>query len=159
MSTWCTVNPMVQYRPTNQSNFWVSKLLWLQIVPNIRPVDNSCLFDAFSNMYCEIICFELWQNWVLTPYLIILCSNQYQKKVRTITGGSWWTQIKVVLIQKGQLDNQNPNFCMGWPGFYLLDNINQLGSLWEVGSGINKPHEINSCFCLCVCFFLYVSMQ
>ena len=34
---------------------------------------------------------------------------------------------KIVLIQNGQLDNQNPNFCMGWPGFYLLDNINQLG--------------------------------
>ena len=41
--------------------------------------------------------------------------------------GPWWTQIKVVLIQKGLLDNQNPNFCMGWPGLYLLDNINQLG--------------------------------
>ena len=43
--------------------------------------------------------------------------------------GPWWTQIKVVLIQKGLLDNQNPGFCMGWPGLYLLDNIDQLGSL------------------------------
>ena len=43
---------------------------------------------------------------------------------------SWWTQIKVILIQKGLLDNQNPGFCMGWPGLYLLlDNIDQLGSL------------------------------
>ena len=37
--------------------------------------------------------------------------------------GPWWTQIKVVLIQKGVLDNQNPGFCMGWPGLYLLDSI------------------------------------
>ena len=43
--------------------------------------------------------------------------------------GPWWTQIKVVLIQKGLLDNQNPSFCMGWPGLYLLDNMDQLGSL------------------------------
>ena len=43
--------------------------------------------------------------------------------------GPWWTQRKVILIQKGLLDNQNPGFCMGWPGLYLLDNTNQLGSL------------------------------
>ena len=43
--------------------------------------------------------------------------------------GPWWTQIKVVLIQKGLLDNQNPGFCMGWPGLYLLDNIDQLGTV------------------------------
>ena len=44
--------------------------------------------------------------------------------------GPWWTQIKVVLIQKGLLDNQNPGFCMGWPGLYLLlDNIYQLGTV------------------------------
>ena len=24
---------------------------------------------------------------------------------------------------KGLLDNQNPGFCMGWPGLYLLDSI------------------------------------
>ena len=48
-----------------------------------------------------------------------------------MTGGPWWTQIKVILIQKGPLDNQNPSFCMGWPGlYYLLDKIDQLGSLW-----------------------------
>ena len=41
--------------------------------------------------------------------------------------------MKVVLIQKGQLDNQNPNFCMGWHGFYLMDNINQLGTLCQIG--------------------------
>jgi hypothetical protein len=27
------------------------------------------------------------------------------------------------------LDNQNPGFCMGWPGLYLLDNIDQLGTV------------------------------
>ena len=43
--------------------------------------------------------------------------------------GPWWTQIKVVLIQKGLMDNQNPGFCMGWPGLYLLDNIDQLGTV------------------------------
>ena len=43
--------------------------------------------------------------------------------------GPWWTQIKVVLIQKGLLDNQNPDFCMGWPGLYFLDNIDQLGTV------------------------------
>ena len=32
-------------------------------------------------------------------------------------------KIKVVLIQKGLLDNQNPGFCMGWPGLYLMDSI------------------------------------
>ena len=46
--------------------------------------------------------------------------------------GPWWTQIKVVLIQKGLLDNQNPGFCMGWPGLYLLDNIDQLGTVCSV---------------------------
>ena len=52
--------------------------------------------------------------------------------------GPWWTQIKVVLIQKGLLDNQNPGFCMGWPGLYLLlDNIDQLGSVckaWKIST-------------------------
>ena len=38
-------------------------------------------------------------------------------------------RVKVVLIQKGLLDNQNPDFFMGWPGLYLLDNIDQLGSV------------------------------
>ena len=37
-----------------------------------------------------------------------------------------------VSVQKGLLDNQNPGFCMGWPGLYLLDNIDQLGSVWHV---------------------------
>ena len=121
---WCNI---IQQK---RNLFWSSKLLWLQIVPNIEPVDNYCIVDAFGHIFCEIICFELWQNWVLTPQLRILCNNQFQKKNhRTITGGPWWTQIKVVLIQKGLLDHQNPDFCMGWPGLYLLNNFDQLGSL------------------------------
>ena len=52
---------------------------------------------------------------------VIICSNQFQKKNQNYY---WWTQIKVVLIQKGLLDNKNPGFCMGWPGlYYLLDSI------------------------------------
>ena len=44
--------------------------------------------------------------------------------------GTWWTQIKVVLIQKGLLDNQNPGFCMCWPGlYYLLDSIEHFKSV------------------------------
>ena len=31
--------------------------------------------------------------------------------------------MKVVCIEKGLLDNQNPCFCMGWPGLYLMDSI------------------------------------
>ena len=52
--------------------------------------------------------------------------------------GPWWTQIKVVLIQKGLLDNQNPGFCMGWPGLYLLlDNIDQLGTVCHLNFALN----------------------
>ena len=64
---------------------------------------------------------HIWEFYVVT---------NFRKKIRTITGGPWWTQIKVILIQKGLLDNRNPGFCMGWPGLYLLlDNIDQLGTL------------------------------
>ena len=56
-------------------------------------------------------------------------SNMESKPNFAKVHGPWWTQIKVVLIQKGLLDNQNPDFCMGWPGLYLLDNIDQLGSV------------------------------
>ena len=49
--------------------------------------------------------------------------------------GPWWTQIKVVLIQKGLLDNQNPSFCMGWPGlYYLLDSIEHSRSVCKDGT-------------------------
>ena len=67
--------------------------------------------------FVKLYALNFEQNWVLTPCLRILCSNQFQKKNhRTITGGPWWTQIKVVHIQKGVLGNKNPCFCMGWPG-------------------------------------------
>ena len=53
-----------------------------------------------------------------------------EKNQNYYCGGPWWTQIKVVLIQKGLLDNHNPDFCIGWPGLYLLlDIIDQLGSV------------------------------
>ena len=63
-----------------------------------------------------------------------------EKKIRTITGGPWWTQIKVVLIQKGLLDNQNPGFCMGWPGlYYLLDSIEHSRSVCNGQKIKNAP--------------------
>ena len=60
-------------------------------------------------------------------------SNMESKPNFAKVHGPWWTQIKVVLIQKGLMDNQNPGFCMGWPGLYLLDNIDQLGSVCYIG--------------------------
>ena len=59
--------------------------------------------------------FFFW-NWLLHRILKYVVTN-FRKKIRTITGGPWWTQIKVAL------NNQNPNFCMGWPGLYLMDSI------------------------------------
>ena len=58
-------------------------------------------------------------------------SNMQSKPNFAKVHGTWWIQIKVVLIQKGLLDNQNPGFCMGWPRLYLLDNIDQLGSVCD----------------------------
>ena len=66
-----------------------------------------------SDFFSEIV-YYIEQKYVVT---------NFRKKIRTITGGPWWTQIKVVLIQKGLLDDQNPGFCMGWPGLYLIDSI------------------------------------
>ena len=64
-----------------------------------------------------------YKNRVSGYPLDIYVVTNFRKKIRTITGGPWWTQIKVALIQKGLLDNQNPGFCMGWPGLYLMDRI------------------------------------
>ena len=65
--------------------------------------------------------FFFW-NWLLHRILKYVVTN-FRKEISTITSGPWRTQIKVVRIQKGPLDNQNPGFCMGWPGLYLLDSI------------------------------------
>ena len=74
------------------------------------PHDNSSHFDTFCHDYREIICLELLQNWVQIPYLRILLSDQFQKKIRISTGGHWWTQIQVLLIEKGLPDQQNQGF-------------------------------------------------
>ena len=92
----------------------------LQIIQNFLPNELRTFFKEklkFSNYLSS----QGKTSWNLR----ILCSNQFQKKkIRTIIGGPWWTQIKIFLIQKGLLDNQNPGFCMGWPGLhYLLDYI------------------------------------
>ena len=55
--------------------------------------------------------------------------------------GPWWTQIKVVLIQKGLLDNQNPGFCMGWPGLYLMDSIEHSRSVCNPRFDIYKSSD------------------
>ena len=61
-------------------NFWFCKFLWVQILANIRPLKNSYHFDTFHQNYWEINCLELFQNWVESPYLTILFSDQFQKK-------------------------------------------------------------------------------
>ena len=66
-------------------------------------------------------------------------SNMESKPNFVKVHGPWWTQIEVVLIQKGLMDNQNPSFCMGWPGLYLLDNIDQLGSVCLVVNLSGEP--------------------
>ena len=66
-------------------NFWFSKFLLVQIGANILPHDNSSHFDFFGHDYWEIICLEHWQNWVLIPYLTILFSEQFQKKIIIFT--------------------------------------------------------------------------
>ena len=67
------------------------------------PHNNSSHFDTFGHDYWEIICLELWQNWVSTPDWTILFSEQFQKKIIIFTGGHWWTQIQILLIRKGLL--------------------------------------------------------
>ena len=91
-------------------NFRFCKLLWVQIIANIRLLNNSHHFDTFDYIYWEIICLELCQNWVKTPYMTILFSEQFQKKIWICTCGKRWTQIHVFLIGKGLSDMQNHNF-------------------------------------------------
>ena len=45
--------------------------------------------------YREIICLKLLQNWVSTPDLTILFSEQFQKKIIIFTGENWWTQFLI----------------------------------------------------------------
>ena len=100
--------------------WWSSWPFWIRITFIWVHQGPPVLVLIFSFYYCYYIEF----------------SNMESKPNFAKVHGPWWTQIKVVLIQKGLLDNQNPSFCMGWPRlYYLLDNIDQLGSLciawWE----------------------------
>ena len=81
-----------------------------------------------SNLYLKPPRSTSW-NWLLHIWEFYIVIN-FRKKIRTITGGPWWTQIKVALIQKGLLNNQNPSFCVGWPGLYLMDSIEHSRSVW-----------------------------
>ena len=84
------------------------------------PHDNSSHFDTFGHDYWEIIYLELWQNWVSTPYLTILFSEQFKKKIIIFIGESWWTQIDVFLIGKGLPDMHNHEFEQNWPEQVVL---------------------------------------
>ena len=86
-------------------NFWFCKLLWVQILANTMPLNDSYHFDTFDHNYWEINCLELCQNWVETPYLTILFSEQFQKKnLETWICGKKWTQIHVLHVGKGLPD-------------------------------------------------------
>ena len=74
----------------------------------IRPINISYHFDTFDHIYWEINCFKLWQNWVETPYLTILWSEQFQNKIWICTIGKRWTHV--FPIGKGLPDVQNHNF-------------------------------------------------
>ena len=45
------------------------------------PHKNSSHFGTFGHGYWEIIYLELWKNWVWIPYLTIVFSDQFQKKI------------------------------------------------------------------------------
>ena len=97
-------------QPIQKLGFWLSS----------RPFWIITTFSWVHQGPPAIVLIFFW-NWLLYRILKYAVTN-FRKKIRSITGGSWWTQIKVVLIQKGQLDNQHPGFCMGWPGLYVGQN-------------------------------------
>ena len=115
-------------------------------------VSHRCSIFTYIFIDVHVLDINQFMGIFLYPAVLIILDQVYRilkyavtnfrKKIRTITGGPWWTQIKVVLIQKGLLDNQNPGFCMGWPGLYLLDNIDQLGSL--INDAKNRKISSNS---------------
>ena len=51
-------------------NFWFRKLLWIQILANIMPLNNSYHFDTFDHNYWEINCLELhiWQFYLVNNF-------------------------------------------------------------------------------------------
>ena len=101
-------------------NFWFWQLLWVQLVANIRPLNNSYHFNTFDHNYWEIICLELWQNWVETTYLTILCDEQFQKKVDPNScfpyweGSSWCErpQFWVASSSTGSIDHEMLDFLV-----------------------------------------------
>ena len=49
----------------------------------------------------------------------------------------FWKDMELISpVWKGVVDSQNPGFCMGLPGLYLLDNIDQFGSLCAVHTSL-----------------------
>ena len=78
-------------------NFWFWQLLWVQQVANIRPLNNSHHFNTFDHNYWEIICLELWQNWVETTYLTILCDEKFQKKVGPNSCFPYWEGLLLLI--------------------------------------------------------------
>ena len=114
----CSILSNNKYNPgqlIQNQGFWLSsRPFWIRITFIWVHQGPPVIVLIFFFYYCYYIEF----------------SNMESKPNFAKVHGPWWTQIKVVLIQKGLMDNQNPGFCMGWPGlYYLLDNINQLGSL------------------------------
>jgi hypothetical protein len=113
----------VQHHSTNQKLFLIFKTFMTPDCTLGRLIIYAILIllvTYFVKLYAlNFGKIGFWEFYVVT---------NFRKQIRPFTGGPLWTQIKVVLIQ-GLLDNQNPSFCMGWPGLYLLDNIDQLGSL------------------------------
>ena len=86
-------------------------------------LNNLSHFDTFGYNDCEIIHPRFCQYWVLSPYLTILFSEQFQKKIIIFTGENWWTQIHVFLIRKGLTDMQNLDFEQNRPEQELMGLI------------------------------------
>ena len=111
------VQQQIQSRPTlKKRGFWLFSRPFCTYKKNLylgplRSTSNSSDFFSAIGYYIELSNMESTPNFA---------------KVH----GPWWTQIKVFLIQKDPLDNQNPGFCMGWPGlYYLLDSIEHFKSV------------------------------
>ena len=84
-----TVHQMIQPWPTHtKAGVLVIQKNNLYLCPP-RSTSNS------SDFFSEIV-YYIEKKYAVT---------NFRKQIRTITGGPWWTQIKVVLIQKGLLDN------------------------------------------------------
>ena len=119
-------------------------------------VSHRCSIFTYIFIDVHVLDINQFMGIFLYPAVLIILDQVYRilkyavtnfrKKIRTITGGPWWTQIKVVLIQKGLLDNQNPGFCMGWPGLHFCWTIS---INWEqCATGL---HSLRTKYIYCVC--------